>query len=166
MKAEDLITYCGLHGGCCARYRGYTVFREAAALMADIADAHGFQYWMVEAAREFDYGEFRKGLEFFRRDDAWVVCQTCCKGGSGGPPSCVRECCREHQVDVCFDCREFPCERVKADAGMMRRGEEYRKLGREEWLRQAAEAARQGRELHTGKYYKIVISDTPPDDEK
>ena len=30
MKPEDLITYCGLYGGCCARYRGYTVFREAA----------------------------------------------------------------------------------------------------------------------------------------
>ena len=157
------MTYCGHYGGQCARYRGYTAFRTAAALLAEVADAHGFRHWMPDAAKEFDYHEFRKGLEFFARDDSWLVCQTCCKGGDGGPPHCVRECCKEHEADVCFECAEFPCEKVKDDDEMMQRARAYRELGREEWLRRAAEDAERGRELHTRKYYKVWMSDTSPE---
>ena len=161
MKPEDLITYCGHYGGQCARYCGYTAFRQAAAVLAEIADAHGFQHWMPGELKEFDYREFRKGLEFFRRDDTWLVCQVCCKGGGGGPPGCPRECCEEHGVDVCFECAEFPCDRTRDDAGMMARAEEYKRLGREEWLRRAAEKAEQGCELHTAKCYQVSVQGTP-----
>jgi len=41
--------------------------------------------------KEFDYAEFRKGLDFFSREDTWLVCREGCKGGGGGPPDCVRD---------------------------------------------------------------------------
>lgn len=155
MEPEDLLTYCGTYGGSCARYSGYTVFRAAAALLAEIVDSHGFQYWMPEEVKEFDYTEFRKGLEFFSKNDTWLVCPECCKGGGGGPPDCVRDCCQKHGVDVCFECVEFPCDKVKDDTGIQERAKEYKKLGREEWLRRAAEKANRGFENHTKKYYKV-----------
>jgi hypothetical protein len=158
MQDEDLITYCGHYGGTCARYRGYTAFRGAAAMLAELCDAHGFQHWMPGEVKEFDYPEFRKGLEFFSRDDTWFVCQGCCKGAGGGPPGCVRSCCEEHGVDVCFECTEFPCGKVADDEEMMGRAREYQRLGREEWLRQQVEKAREGWELHTGKRYTIQVT--------
>ena len=157
MNPGDLITYCGHYGGCCARYIGYTAFRDAAGMLAELADAHGFHHWMPHEAKEFDYEEFRKGLEFFRRDDTWFVCPTCCKGASGGPPNCVRSCCEERGVELCFECGEFPCDKVAEDAEMLARGEEYRHLGREEWLRRQTERAERGWELHTRKAYRIEI---------
>lgn len=157
MEPERLITYCGVYGGCCARYIGYTAFREAARLLAEVADSHGFQFWMPGEVKEFDYAEFRKGLDFFGRDDTWLVCRECCRGGGVGPPDCVRDCCVEHGVDVCFDCEEYPCERVEGDEAMLERGEEYHRLGRDEWLRRAEEKAVRGYEHHTKKYYQIFV---------
>ncbi|MCD6263786.1 hypothetical protein DRO56_01900 [Candidatus Bathyarchaeota archaeon] len=159
MEKEDLLTYCGRYGGSCARYRGYTAFRAAAALLAEICDAHGFRYWMPKEVKEFNYDEFRKGLEFFSKEDTWLVCPACCKGGGGGPPDCVRDCCQRHGVDVCFECPEFPCDRVKGDKDMLKRAGEYRRLGREGWLRRAAEKAERGFEFHTGKCYRVCVED-------
>ena len=38
---------------------------------------------------------------------------------------------------------------------MIGRAKEYKKLGKDEWLRQEVEKAEQGFELHTEKYYQI-----------
>ncbi len=164
MGAERLITYCGLYGGCCARYKGYQPLRQAAEIVAEVCDAHGFHHWMPQVVTEFDYEEFRKGLEFLRRDDTWFVCPTCCKGGGGGPPDCVRKCCREHGVELCFECGDFPCARVAEDQAMLARAEEYRRLGREEWLRRQILAAESGYEHHTKWRYRIEME--PGDEEE
>lgn len=156
-----MITYCGGYGGCCARYLGYTAFRDAAALLAEIADSHGFHHWMPHEVKEFNYAEFRKGLGFFSREDTWLVCKGCCKGGGGGPPGCVRDCCIKHKVDVCFECSEFPCNKVKDEAAMMEAARKYRELGRDEWLRQHVEKAKHGFEGHTGKYYQVWAGKYP-----
>ncbi|MBM3475883.1 MAG: DUF3795 domain-containing protein [Armatimonadetes bacterium] len=157
MGPERLITYCGLYGGCCARYKGYRAFRQAAEIVAEICDAHGFHYWMPHVVSEFSYEEFRKGVEFFRRDDTWFTCEGCCKGGGGGPPGCVRACCKERGVEVCFECADFPCERVAEDTAMLARAEEYRRLGREEWLSRQVERADRGFEHHTRWCYRIEM---------
>lgn len=162
MTPEDLITYCGLYGGSCARYKGFTAFREAVRLVAEVVDSHGFHHWMPDAVEEFDYTEFRKGLDFFGKEDTWLVCQKCCKGGSSGPPDCVRKCCEEHQVNLCFECEEFPCDKVAGDAAMLESAKEYKELGKEKWLQRVVEKARQGFEFHTEKYYQIWAKECPP----
>jgi len=156
-SCAELLAYCGGYCGCCARSLMHTAFREAAALLAEIVDSHGFQFWMPLEVKEFDYAEFKKGLDFFSREDTWLVCREGCKGGRGGPPDCVRDCCKEHGVDVCFECEEFPCDKVKGRTEMMERAKEYKRLGRDEWLRREDEKARRGFEGHTGKYYQIRV---------
>ena len=155
MKPEDLITYCGVYGGTCARWCEYTVFRDIATIFAEWVDAQGYQHWMPGWVKEFDYTEFRKALDFFSKKDSWLVCWKCCKGGDGRPDCEIRKCCENHGLDVCFDCDEFPCDKVKEDTKMIERAKEYKKLGKDEWLLQEVEKAERGFELHTGKYYQI-----------
>ena len=162
MGALDLTTFCGGSCGTCARSPQHTAFREAAALLAEVVDAHGFSHWMPDVVKGFDYAEFRKGLDFFADRESWLVCTKGCRNGDGGPPFCVRECCREHGVDLCFDCADFPCEKTTAFADMASAAEEYRQLGRAEWLRRQSERASQGYEAHTRKYYQVRRSRSAP----
>lgn len=57
MKEEDLITYCGAYGGACARWYGYTKFRDIVALISEWVDAQGYQYWMPHETKEFNYSK-------------------------------------------------------------------------------------------------------------
>lgn len=155
MKPEDLITYCGFYGGNCARWYEYAVFRDLAATLAEWLDAQGYQYWMPTEVKEFDYTEFRKALDFFSKKDTWLICSKCCIGGDGNPDCEIRKCCKDRGLEVCFECSEFPCDIVKGGTKMIERAEEYKKLGKDEWLRQQVEKAEQGFELHTEKYYQI-----------
>jgi len=108
MKLEDLITCCGGYGGACARWCGYPAFRELAAVLAEWVDAQGYHHWMPGEVREFDYTEFRKALAFFSRKDTWLVCWKCCQGGDGRPDCEVRNCCKDHGVDVCLTAQNSP----------------------------------------------------------
>jgi len=163
MKGEELITYCGSYGGTCARWCGYSEFRDLVALLAEWVDAQGYHYWMPQETQEFDYREFRKGLEFFSKNDSWLVCHQCCKGGNGNPDCEIRKCCRERGHELCFECEEFPCAKIKEDAGMLERAQQYKSLGKMEWLRQQVERANRGFELHTKKYYQVQATANPPE---
>jgi len=163
MKPEDLMTYCGGFCGTCARSASYTAFRDAASLLAELADAHGFQYWMPDGIKEFDYTGFRKGLDFFANLDSWLVCKSGCRGSDSGPPFCVRDCCKQHNVDLCFECEEFPCEKTTPFEGIIERAQEYKILGRAGWLCHQVEKMNQGFENHTGKCYRVFRSYASPE---
>ena len=161
---EDAMTYCGGSCATCARFAGFAPFRQAAALLLELADAHGVQHWMSHEVRAFDYAQFRKGLAFFANPDSWLVCKAGCRGGGGGPPDCPRACCIEHGVDICFDCPDFACGRMRRSPMILERAAEYRRLGRTEWLRQLAAKGARGYEGHTGKHYRVSVASAPPGD--
>jgi len=162
MKEEDLITYCGIYGGACARWCGYTAFRDNINLLAEWLDAQGYQHWMSHESKEFDYVEFRKGLEFFGKNDSWLVCYKCCKGGDGNPECKIRKCCKERKLEICFDCDEFPCTIVRENQEIIERSEKYKALGKLEWLRHQVKKANEGFEIHTKKYYQACTRETSP----
>jgi hypothetical protein len=162
MKPEDLICYCGVYGASCARWQGYEPFRKGAELLGKWVDAQGFQHWMPGAMRNFDFNEFRKGLEFFASDSTWLVCHECCIGGEGFTECDIRKCCVERGVDICFECSDFPCPKAQRP-GMLERAKEYERLGRAKWLEREIERAEKGYELHLGKYVSIHVEDTPPE---
>jgi hypothetical protein len=163
MVDKDLITYCGVYGGTCAYHTGHSALRETASILSELTDALGFQHWMPEIVKDFDYKEFRKGLAFFSDQKSWLVCTKCCKDGYGRPNCPMRNCCRERGLDICFDCEEFPCKKIKWDARALKRAEEYKKLGKDEWWRTQVEKANQRFEHHTEKYYQIRTSEKPLD---
>ena len=168
MDDKDALNYCGAYCGQCALYTGFTALREAASLIGEISDTHGLQNWipgafMPDAENKFDYDEFRKGLAFFSDPESWYTCRRGCKAGDGWPDCPMRKCCRERGLDICFDCGDFPCKKAEWHPGMIKRAEEYKKLGRDEWLRQQEEKANQGFELYTGKYYQVRAGKSPPE---
>ena len=162
MKEEDLITYCGSYGGACARWCGYKAFRDIVNLLAEWVDAQGYQHWMPQESKEFDYTEFRKGLKFFGENDSWLVCYRCCKGGDGNPECEIRKCCIERELEICFDCDEFPCKAVGENQEIIARARQYKAQGKLKWLQQQIKRANQGFEGHTKKYYQIYARENPP----
>lgn len=160
VKPEDLITYCGLYGGYCSGWRGNSIRVRLAAALAELVDETGCQHWIPDEVKDFDYIEFRKGLDFFMKDPR-VICQRCCKGGGGSAECETRKCCEERGLELCFECSEFPCSRLEGDAGMIERAKEYKELGRDEWLRRQIEKANEGYEQHTAKYWKLCVSEHP-----
>ena len=163
MKPDDLICYCGVYGGTCARWEGYEGFRQLARVLGEWCDCQGFTHWMPDAVQEFDYEEFRKGVEFFSKDDSWLVCHKCCVGGDGYPECDIRRCCQERGYTICFDCPEFPCAKAEQRPGMVERAEEYRRLGPGKWLQNQVRKAEQGFELHLGRYVSLRVGEDPPE---
>jgi hypothetical protein len=163
MVDKNLMTYCGVYGGTCAYYRRHAALRKTASQLTELVDALGFKYWMPERVKDFNYEEFHKGLAFFSDTESWIFCKKCCKDGCGRPDCPMRNCCRERGLDICFDCEEFPCKKVKWDKRALKRAEEYKKLGKDEWWRTQAEKASRGFEHHTDKYYQIRAGKNPPE---
>ena len=161
MEPEDLITYCGGYGGSCSNFIGYPHRRHLARVFAEWVDASGCQHWMPEQVKDFDYREFRKGLDYFGSEDSPPTCHRCCRAGDGCPDCPVRLCCRERGLDICADCADFPCDKLTPK--WVDQLSEYRTLGKEEWLRKQVRMAEQGYEAHTGKYYRFCAEQAPPD---
>lgn len=159
MVMIELVTYCGGYCGLCGRWKETATLVRLAKALAELADAHGYQHWMPEDVKEFNYTEFRKALGFFSDENSWLVCKRGCKGGDGNPFCEIRNCCKNLGLDLCFDCGKFPCDKVKDNPEMIKGATEYRKLGKDEWLTQMVQKAKQGWEGHTKKYYQICIKE-------
>jgi len=168
MNNKDSVNYCGSYCGECALSPEFTALRNAAIILDEIIVTHGLQSWvpdawLPEAENKFDFAEFRKGLAFFSNPESFFVCKITCKEGGGHPECIMRKCCQARGLDVCFDCDDFPCKKVEWNPGMIERGEEYKKLGKDEWLRQQEKEAKQGYEVYAGKYYRVWAGENPPD---
>ena len=55
MNVEDMMGCCGGFCGTCARSTSYTAFRGAAALLAELVDAHEFHQWMPDTVEFIIY---------------------------------------------------------------------------------------------------------------
>jgi len=115
---------------------------------------------MPAAVKEFDFEEFRKGLEFFSDDASWLVCQKCCRGGDAHAVCDIRDCCRERDLAVCFDCDDYPCDKTNRP-GMRERGEEYKRIGKRKWLDEQIRIAEKGFESHLEKYVTLLETEWP-----
>lgn len=105
-----------------------------------------------------DYKEFRKALGFFSKLEGWPICLKGCKQGDGNPECEIRNCCMERKLDLCFECSQFPCDKVKGNERMVKTASEYKKLGREKWLCLQVKKVQNGYELHTRKYYPHTLA--------
>ena len=144
MGEQDLLAPCGDYCGGCAQYNGLAV--ATAKLLRELADLYGFEFRSQGA---FEFGEFLKGLEWFIAN---ATCPGCREGG--GPPWCqVRPCCLEKELQVCFECDEFPCSKMEevADPDTMDRYRRFQELGFEAWADEERRRAEQGYEIHLQK---------------
>lgn len=92
---KDQIGYCGIWCGSCVAGNG--TLQELTRRYKEVTEAYGLKDW---APKDFDYGEFVKGLESIKD---MPLCPGCLKGG-GNPDCAMRTCAREKQIDDCSDC--------------------------------------------------------------
>jgi hypothetical protein len=91
----DQVGYCGIWCGSCAVGTG--ALMRIAELYRDLAESHGLGHW---GAADFDYAEFRRGLDAIA---ALKVCPGCLRGG--GRDDCeLRGCATARGLRGCVAC--------------------------------------------------------------
>ena len=110
MKTEA-VSFCGNYlCSRCAYHRG--VFVEYAKNLYALSQDYKSLRLIAEAAEVFNFDEFLKGLKWLASQTE--PCKGCRRGGgwSWWPDCPVRICCTEKQVDLCYQCQEFPCTKL------------------------------------------------------
>jgi hypothetical protein len=138
MENLALITYCGLHCELCsARSR---IPQCAEALQGAMAD-EGWPYWGGELP---GFAEFWAFLEDLHVDGGCPGCRA-----GGGDPRCkIRICAQGRGLDMCNECRDFPCQEIEALAAryptLIADNRRMRAVGQEQWLEEQLERKRRG----------------------
>jgi hypothetical protein len=162
--AKQLIAPCGIDCGGCGMYRGRIIARVADNLK-ELIDAHGHAEWVPEfGGIDFDYAEFQKGLAYYTKENSGCFCQVPCSKGGGMPGCAIRECAQKKEIDICFDCGEFPCGHfsrfLEHHPFITEEAKRYRELGAEEWIFAQVSKAEKGYCRATGKYYERPTSES------
>ncbi len=122
MDKKALVAYCGIYCGLCDRRT--RVPQRAADLKASMEKA------------EYDSPEdFWRQLETL----ADVPDDKCCRTGKCGAPFCaVRKCAKARGLEICTDCDEYPCERMRlfgeCEPLLLADGKRIRKYGLDKWV--------------------------------
>jgi hypothetical protein len=97
-NVKDQIGYCGIWCGSCVVGNG--TLREMTKRYKELINAYDLKDW---APKDFDFGEFYKGLESIQN---MPLCPGCVKGG--GRDNCeIRTCATEKGLEDCTSCRQF-----------------------------------------------------------
>lgn len=127
---------CGLSCGQCLAFNGGPIQELSVGLAEKLGD--NFEAY----ARRFENGEpvfanypqFRQVLDYL----ADGACKGCRQGGCLFKACDVPECVAAHNVEYCFQCDEFPCEKHGMPQGLAERwkanNEKMSEVGVHEWL--------------------------------
>lgn len=138
-KKFQFISCCGkYYCTLCSYYKGTIV--EAAKNLLPFAENIGSLRLMANAYRTCDYDEFLKGLKWIAANDE--PCKGCRFGGGwswwGDCP--VRDCTMEKKINFCFQCDEFPCEKLQTEPlldrkkAIIKANEKLKDMKLEKWL--------------------------------
>ncbi len=108
--AVQNLSPCGLDCGRCADYEHGEIRRASRTLLALLGGYERLAKLKAEKNPAFEnYAQFADVLSSFS--------QAACSGCRGGHVLCpldtcrARDCQREKQIDFCFQCDEYPCDR-------------------------------------------------------
>jgi len=135
-----LVTYCGLYCGLCAQRS--RIPQQARRLQQTLHEEgfDDFYQYVPEMKEAFPpFWQFLQNL-------ATLDC-TCRTGG--GPPDCkIRNCAKQKSIEVCTQCKEYPCTLIQALAEhyptLIQDGKRLQKIGLEKWVKEQEERARRG----------------------
>jgi len=152
-----LVGYCGLYCGECHTYRG-RIITTLAVDFKELLEAGDHPDWVPKfGSIDFDYEEFLKGLTYYSREDSGCFNNEPCKDGCGVPGCQIDDCAKEMGIDICFECDEFPCNHfsmfLKRHPEHLKDYAEFKRLGKDEWLKRHVQRAERGYCLASNKYY-------------
>jgi len=158
-EAKKLIGYCGIYCGSCGMYRG-RIYAKIAQEFLEVIKAADYPDELTINPKgikpNFDFSEFLKGIQYFCKEDSGAYCQEPCKEG-GGVPCKNRPCVIERGLEICYECKNFPCKyfslTFQQQPKKLKDYKRFKKLGFEGWLRFHAKRAKKGYANATRKYY-------------
>ena len=126
---KQYICYCGLY---CENCAVKAKIDPAAKILYQEMKTAGFE----EIVHLIPGGD---GFWPFLKDMAENGTCTSCREGSGNPGCAVRICAKEKGVEMCVECKEYPCGNMKefyqGHPFVKKDNELYREKGREAWSR-------------------------------
>jgi hypothetical protein len=158
-EAKKLVGYCGIYCGSCGMYKG-RIYAQLAQELLEILKTAGYPDELTINPKgiqpDFNYHEFLKGMEYFSKEQSGAYCQEACKQGAGVPCK-TRPCAQERGLEICYECKDFPCENfskcLEYCPEKQENYERFKKLGFENWVRFHAKRAGNGYANATQKYY-------------
>ena len=156
-EAKKLIGYCGIYCGGCGIFKGRIISMIANDL-EELIKAYKYPEWVPEfGGIDFNFMEFQKGLAYFKKENSGCYCQEPCKDGGGVPGCEIKKCAENREVEICFQCSDYPCKFVlqflKTHPENAEECERFKKLGMDEWIRTQIQEAEKGYCQATRKYY-------------
>ncbi|MCK4424536.1 DUF3795 domain-containing protein [Candidatus Bathyarchaeota archaeon] len=135
-----LVGYCGLHCELCAHRN--RIPQQAHQLQKSLHE-EGFDDWYKYAPEMKD--TFPPFWQFLQKL-ATLDC-TCRTGG--GPPDCkIRRCAKQKGIEICPQCKEYPCTLIQALAEhyptVIQDGKRLQKISLENWVKEQEERAKRG----------------------
>ena len=113
-EEKELIAYCGLYCGDCYQYQG-KIADLARELRKELRQGK-FDERAEKMARNSFFAAFKNYPQCYELLGSMVKfrCKRACRGG-GGPPVCkIRECCREKDIEGCWECTEYEtCKKME-----------------------------------------------------
>jgi hypothetical protein len=135
-----LVGYCGLHCGLCAHRN--RIPQQARQLQKSLHE-EGFDDWYKYAPDLKDtFPQFWQFLQNLATLDC--TCRT-----GGGPPDCkIRRCAKQKGIEICPQCKEYPCQLITTLAEhyptVIQDGKRLQKIGLENWVKEQEERAKRG----------------------
>ena len=134
------VAYCGLYCGLCAQRS--RIPQQARQLQKSLHEESfdDFYQYVPEMKDVFpSFWNFLQKLAEFN-----CTCRT-----SGGPPDCkIRQCAKQKNVEVCPQCKEYPCILVQSLAEhyptLIQDGKRLQKVGIERWVKEQEARAKRG----------------------
>jgi hypothetical protein len=149
MKKEyEYISCCGRYYCLlCDYFRGGKV--QMARNLLYYVERSGSLRLIAESQNVCDYDEFVKGLKWLASQDE--PCRGCRFGGgwSWWPDCPVRDCVIQKGLDFCYQCSDFPCEKLKQEPllankkAIVEANNQLKSVGVERYAKQLIERFRQ-----------------------
>jgi len=140
-----LLAPCGIYCGLCSSRNRMP--QQAQALRRTMADGG----WDSLGRKVKDFKEFWRFLD--RISDPEKSCPGCRVPGAppfcGGPESCdIRQCALDRKVELCVNCSDWPCARIKrlgrTYLTLIADGKRLKKIGLAKWLKEQEARAKTG----------------------
>ncbi|HYA15711.1 MAG TPA: DUF3795 domain-containing protein [Syntrophales bacterium] len=121
MKYDEilkLLAPCGLNCSKCMAFTNGDIKKNANELKRLLGSFDSYADRFSSFLPVFkNYPSFKKLLEYFAQAD----CKGCRNGDCKYPNCGVASCYKQKEIDFCFQCNEFPCEKTSFDPNLKKR---------------------------------------------
>jgi len=134
------VTYCGLYCGLCAHRN--RIPQKASQLQKSLHEEGMDNWYQYIPEMKNTFPTFWKFLQKL------VNLNCTCRTG-GGPPECkIRQCAKQKGIEICTQCKEYPCKLIQNLAEhyptIIQDGKRLQKIGLEKWVKEQEERVKRG----------------------